>query len=263
MDASENKRSIAVVTGASGGFGKEFVRLLLEEDTVDEIWAVARNKEKLQKLSDEFGSRICVIPMDLTHPVERWAFAEKLEQEKVKIQFLVNNAGYAKFCAYDELGVEESLNMLELNCNAVVAMGLFCIPYMEQGSHIVNIASLAAFLPLPYLNLYSASKAFVRNYSRALNVELKQRGITVTAVCPGWMHTALFERADIGADHTIHIFRGMADPGKMAEQAFRDVKKKKDCSIPGSYAKMCHVAAKILPQKWMMKLWMIQQKMTK
>ena len=121
MDASENKRSIAVVTGASGGFGKEFVRLLLEEDTVDEIWAVARNKEKLQKLSDEFGSRICVIPMDLTHPVERRAFAEKLEQEKVKIQFLVNNAGYAKFCAYDELGVEESLNMLELNCNAVVA----------------------------------------------------------------------------------------------------------------------------------------------
>ena len=160
MDASENKRSIAVVTGASGGFGKEFVRLLLEEDTVDEIWAVARNKEKLQKLSDEFGSRICVIPMDLTNPVERRAFAEKLEQEKVKIQFLVNNAGYAKFCAYDELGVEESLNMLELNCNAVVAMGLFCIPYMEQGSHIVSIASLAAFLPLPYLNLYSASKAF-------------------------------------------------------------------------------------------------------
>ena len=96
MDASENKRSIAVVTGASGGFGKEFVRLLLEEDTVDEIWAVARNKEKLQKLSDEFGSRICVIPMDLTHPVDRRAFAEKLEQEKSKDPISGKQCGLCK-----------------------------------------------------------------------------------------------------------------------------------------------------------------------
>ena len=74
--------NIAIVTGASSGMGREFVRQLSGYVSVDEIWAVARNKEKLQKLSDEFGSRICVIPMDLTNPVERRAFAEKLEQEK-------------------------------------------------------------------------------------------------------------------------------------------------------------------------------------
>ena len=248
MDASENKRSIAVVTGASGGFGKEFVRLLLEEDTVDEIWAVARNKEKLQKLSDEFGSRICVIPMDLTHPVERRAFAEKLEQEKVKIQFLVNNAGYAKFCAYDELGVEESLNMLELNCNAVVAMGLFCIPYMEQGSHIVNIASLAAFLPLPYLNLYSASKAFVRNYSRALNVELKQRGITVTAVCPGAVATDLYNLS--GHYQRLGLRLGiLMRPERLARKGLRALFAGRRCVTPGAVNHLFMPLAALVPSR--------------
>ncbi len=261
MDASENKRSIAIVTGASGGFGKEFVRLLLAEDTLDEIWAIARSEEKLQKLKDEFGSRILTIPMDLTDPKARKRFAEKLETEDVVIRFLVNNAGYAKFCSYDDLGVEESLDMLELNCNAVVAMGLYCIPYMDRGSRMINIASLASFQPLPYLNLYSASKVFVRNYSRALNMELKEKGVTVTAVCPGWMDTALFERADIGANHTIRTFRGMGDPKRMAAHAFRDAKKGKDISVPGVYTKFCYAASKVLPQKWMMKLWLKQQNM--
>lgn len=261
MNACENKRSVAIVTGASGGFGKEFVRLLLAEDTLDEIWVIARSGEKLQKLKDELGSRIVAVPMDLTDSEARKRFAEKLETEDVVIRFLVNNAGYAKFCSYDELGVEESLDMLELNCNAVVAMGLYCIPHMERGSHILNIASLASFQPLPYLNLYSASKVFVRNYSRALHMELKERGVTVTAVCPGWMDTALYERADIGADHTIRIFRGMEDPKRMAEKAFRDAKKGKDISVPGMYTKFCYAASKVFPQKWMMKLWLKQQNM--
>lgn len=261
MREQNRKRRIAVVTGASGGFGKEFVRLLLAEDTVEEVWAVARNKEKLQKLEEECGSRIVPVPMDLTDPEEREAFAQRLKTEDVTIRFLVNNAGYAKFCTYEDLGIKDSLDMLELNCNAVVAMGLYCIPYMDQGSHIINIASQASFQPLPYLNLYSASKAFVRNYSRALNVELKEKGVTVTAVCPGWMDTALYERANIGAEHTIHNFSGMSKPGRAAEKAFHDAKKGKDISVPGIYTKICHFAAKVLPQKIMMKLWLLQQRM--
>ena len=72
--------------------------------------------------------------------------------------------------------------MIHVNIDAVVAMGLVCIPYMKKGSHLINIASQASFQPLPYQNIYSSTKSFVRNYSRALNVELKEKGIYVTAV---------------------------------------------------------------------------------
>jgi len=85
--------------------------------------------------------------------------------------------------------------MIDLNISSVVAMELVCIPYMTQGSHIINIASQAAFQPLPHQNIYSSTKSFVRNYTRALNVELKDKGITATAVCPGWMKTGLFDMA--------------------------------------------------------------------
>ena len=85
-----------------------------------------------------------------------------------------------------------------------------CIPYIKCGGHIINIASQSAFQPLPYLNIYSATKAFLRNYTRALNVELKDRGITATAVCPGWMNTGLLDRGAIGASHTVTNFAVMA-----------------------------------------------------
>lgn len=74
----------------------------------------------------------------------------------------------------------------------------------EKGSHILNIASQASFQPLPYQNIYSSTKAFVRNYTRALNVELREKGITATAVCPGWMKTGLYDRGIIDAKKSNH-----------------------------------------------------------
>ena len=81
-----------------------------------------------------------------------------------------------------------------MNIDAVVAMGLVCIPYMKKGSHLINIASQTSFQPLPYQNIYSSTKSFVRNYSRALNVELKEKLFMFTAVCPGWIKTDLYKR---------------------------------------------------------------------
>lgn len=255
------ERRIAIVTGASSGFGREFVRLLVKDDTIDEVWAVARNKERLQKLVTEFGDKIRTYSVDLADGEALNEFGDKIKAANGTICYLVNNAGYAKFCAYDDLSVEDSLNMIALNCNAVVALGLFCIPFMERGSHIINVASQASFQPLPYLNLYSASKAFVRNYSRSLNVELRDKGVTVTAVCPGWMDTAFYDRATIGAKKTIQHFSGMVKPDKVAEKALQDARKGKDISVYSCYTKISHFVAKILPQRAMMKLWLRQQKM--
>lgn len=256
-----SEKKIAIVTGASGGFGKEFVKLLLNECELDEIWAFGRNPIKLNKLINEFGNKIKPFCLDLSKTDEILSFTEILKKEKPVITYLINNAGFAKFCSYQDLSIEESVNMINLNCGGVVAMGLLCIPYMTKGSHILNIASQAAFQPLPYQNIYSSTKAFVRNYSRALNIELKEQNISVTAVCPGWMKTDLFETAIIGAKKATKKFRGMVTPDKAAKKALKDAKKGKDISVYSVYVKLCHMTAKLLPQRVMMKLWIMQQKL--
>ncbi len=253
------KKQIAIVTGAGGGFGREFVRLLAAEQDISEIWAIARNGEKLSALRSEFDT-VRPFCMDLTDRNVFERLKETLRKEDVRVRYLVNNAGFAKFCSYDDISTEESLNMVDLNIGAVVAMCLACIPHMQQGDRIVNIASQASFQPLPYMNLYAATKAFVRNYTRALHVELKEKGITATAVCPGWMHTGLFDRGEVGAAKGARRFVPMVSPAVVAQKALRDAKKGKDMSVFGAYVKSAHFVAKILPQKTMMKLWLRQQK---
>lgn len=255
------KKEIALITGANSGLGKEFVRQLLQED-VDEIWAIARDKEKLEKLIDEYGEKIKCFSMDLTERKNISLLQKQLEAEtNISIRFLVNNAGFAKFCSYDDLSVEESLNMIDLNIGAVVSVGLVCIPYMGAGSYLINIASQASFFPLPYQNIYSSTKVFVRNYTRALNVELRDRGVHAIAVCPGWIDTGLFERAMIGAKKATNRFNGIVKPDVVVKKAVKDAKKEKDLSIFGGTVKMTHILSKIIPQRLVMFLWIRLQRL--
>lgn len=254
------EKNIAIVTGASGGLGREFVRLLSSENEIVEIWAVARDISKLEQLKRQCPQKIQIFSYDLSSSADVNCFLDKIKRGGVNIKYLINNAGYAKFGAYDDISAEESLNMLDLDIKACVAVGLGCIDCMRGGAHIINIASQASFQPLPYLNLYSASKAFLRNYTRALNVELKEKHITATAVCPSWMDTGLLTRGRIGARKSVNNFKGMLLPSKVAQKALKDAERGKDISICGTYTKFCHFAAKLLPQRIMMKLWTHQQK---
>lgn len=252
-------KTIAIITGASAGLGREFTRILKDKKEICEIWAIARHREKLDKLRRQMGPKIVPISLDLSDAAQITDLGHRLAQSGVEVRYLVNNAGYAKFCSYGDLNIADSLNMINLNIGGVVAMGLTCIPYMPAGSHIINIASQAAFQPLPYQNLYSSTKAFVRNYTRALHVELKDRGITATAVCPGWLKTDLYDRANIGAAKATRNFFGMTTPDKVARKAVADADKGKDLSIYGLYVNFCHIGAKLLPQQTVMKIWLHQQ----
>ena len=253
-------KRIAVVTGASSGLGAEFVKLLLREPEIAEIWLIARNTEKLNQLAAGSGGRCKAVPLDLSEQRNIDAFAEMLRAEKISVRYLVNSAGYGKFGNYGDLSAEQSRNMIDLNISGTVGMCLACLPCMHRGCRILNIASLASAMPLPDLNIYAATKAFVRNYSRALHAELKPRGITVTAVCPGWMDTGFIANAQTGSRNSPTVFAAITAPGAVAEKALRDAKRGRDLSVYGIFPKLTYAAAKLLPQKAIMQGWMLMQK---
>lgn len=245
------RKRTAIVTGATGGLGKEFIRLMLKED-IDEIWAVARNKEKLESLREGSEDRIAVFSRDLSNAEELHSFESILREKNPEIVYLINNAGIGKMGAYDDFTVNDIEKTLDINCRAVAVLCRMCIPYMNRKSHMLNISSQASFQPDPYLNMYAATKAFVTSYSRALNREVQAKGITVTAVCPGWVDTELLLKE---MNHQKIKFPGLVTADMVAEKAIRDAKAGKDMSVCTVYVKFMQLFSKILPHKVIMDLW--------
>lgn len=245
-----NKR-IAIITGASGGIGKEFTKLMLQEE-VDEIWAIARNQEKLIALKEKLGDKITTISKDLSKPEELRSIGDLLKDQKPVIVYLINNAGIARMDSYQNFSIEEIMNTININCSALTVLCTLCIPYMEKGSKILNISSASSFQPLPYLNLYAATKVFEKSYSRSLNMELKGTGITSTAVCPSWVDTDLLMKELNGKKIK---FPGIITPDRVAIKALKDAKRGKDMSVCTFYVKYLHMLAKLLPQKMIMNTW--------
>ena len=190
---------IAVVTGASSGFGRIFVSELQKCcKTLDEIWVVARRKERLMELAEKASIPIRVFGADLSKKNWDREFAEALKSENPTVRILINCAGYGKTGHCRELGVDEQLGMIDVNCRALTKMTLLCLPYLGSHGRIIQVSSAAAFAPQPGFAVYAASKAYVLSFSRALREEVAPKGISVTTVCPGPSETEFFLRAARG-----------------------------------------------------------------
>ncbi len=150
-----------------------------------------------------------------------------------------------------DFNAEEIEKTIMLNCNVPVTLTNYCIPYMKNGSKIINVSSAAAFQPVHLINLYAATKAFEHSYSRALNMELKPVGITVTAVSPSWVDTDMLSKEINGSKVK---FPGIVSPQKVAEKAIKDSKKGKDVSVCSFYVKCQHLNVKLLPHNLVMHL---------
>lgn len=250
------KKKILIVTGATGGLGREFVKSLLNEE-IDEIWAVARNIDKLKKLKEDFGEKIIIIAADLSKDKSLELIEERLQKDNPIVSYLINNAGGGRMGSSDEFSREEIESHMMVHCTAIAILCNLCIPYMQEGCHIINMASQSAFQPVPYINLYAASKAFARSYSRALNVELKSRGIITTVACPGWIKTDLIEDKRNGKEIQ---FPALALAEDVVAKILKDAKKGKDMSAYGIYVKWMHLLTKIFPHKLVMRTWVKQIK---
>ena len=255
---------IAIVTGASSGMGREFVRQLSAYVQVDEIWAVARRREALEALKAETPVPVRPVVLDLLKSESFDELRSLLEGEQPEIALLVNAAGFGKFGAYHKTTIEDDCRMIDLNCKALLVMTRLCIPYMKPGSHILELDSLSAFQPVPYITTYGATKAFVLSYSRAMNRELKEKGIRVMAMNPGWVKTEFFRHAFQSNDGEVQYFDRLYEAADVVRTGLHDLyKTKKDCSIHGLPVKLQVLAVKLVPHRFVMDIWLNQQKKAK
>ena len=253
---------VAVITGASSGIGREFVRQIAQaEPDIQEIWAIARRESLLESLQREVPVPVRAIPLDLSSMDFVESFRALLSSEKPEIALLVNGAGFGKFGSEGEIAFRDAMDMIHVNCRAPVAMTRLCLPYLPHGGRIIQIASTASFQPLPEATIYAATKAFLRSYSRALQVECKTRGITVTALCPGWVDTNFIPTARKNANgKAVTKFWFLSQAPKVVSAALKASHKGKDMCVPGVMNKLHHAAAKLIPQKAVMAVWIKSQK---
>lgn len=248
-------RNVAIVTGASSGAGREFVRQLDSGagGPLAEIWIVARRQDRLEDLAHECVTPTRVFALDLCDPASFDAIDAALgEDAAINVQWLINSAGFGKFGDFGSIGERGNVGMVRLNCLAVVEMCYRCLLHMHSGSRIVNMASVAALVPQPQLTVYSASKRFVLDFSRALDAELGDVGIHVTAVCPKFMDTEFLSKPG-NAEAVGHMtWIGFENPTHMVSTALAAAIRGRAVCIPSPDMKVVHVLTKLLPTRLVM-----------
>ncbi len=255
---------VAIVTGASSGMGREFVLQLSQYVQVDEIWVIARREQALEALKGQVSVPVRPIAMDLCNTESFAALAALLAEEKPEISLLVNAAGFGKFGVFDQIPLEEDCRMIDLNCKALVAVTRVCLPYMHRGSHILQLDSLSAFQPVPYIATYGATKSFVLSYTRACNAELKMRGIRMMAMNPGWVKTEFFDHALQTNGNAVQYYNHLYEAKDVVATGLKDLyKSKKDVSVHGLPIRNQVRLVKLLPHSIVMKVWIAQQKKAK
>ena len=245
--------------------GREFVLQLSQYVKVDEIWAIARRGDALESLKKEVNVPVRPISLDLCEKSSFDTMVKLLEEEKPDVKLLVNAAGFGKFGAYHKVSLEDESRMIDLNCKAVVLLTRLVLPYMEKGSHILQLDSLSAFQPVPYITTYGATKAFVLSYCRAMNRELKGKGVRMMAMNPGWVKTEFFDHAfQTNSDNEVKFFDRLYEAKDCVATGLKDLyRTKKDYSIHGLPIKLQVLAVKFVPHSIVMNIWLNQQKKAK
>ncbi|MCR5215793.1 MAG: SDR family NAD(P)-dependent oxidoreductase [Lachnospiraceae bacterium] len=246
-----SKENIAIITGASSGMGREFVHQVMAlYPKFDAIWVIARRADRLELLRREYPDKK-VIPfvLDLTKAEDLEAFKTKLEVEMPNVRLLVNAAGFGRVGRFDANDATCASDMVNLNCMALTTITNLVLQHMPGRSRIINLASIASFAPQPNFAVYAATKAYVLSFSRALRQELKNREITVTAVCPGPVETEFFTVADPTQETPWIKQLMMDDPKAVVEQALWDTSYGKEISIHLPSMKALAVLEKIVPHR--------------
>ncbi|QKE71500.1 SDR family oxidoreductase [Arthrobacter citreus] len=240
-----------LITGASGGIGKELAFLFAKDGF--NLVLVARSYENLLKVKSEIESysnnKIHLFSKDLSKENEITSLQKELIEEKIQIDYLVNNAGFGLFGEFVNTSLDEELNMIDLNIRTVTHLTkLFLKGMVERNKGgVMNIASTAAFQPGPLMAVYYATKSYVLSFSEALSNELKGTNVKITAVCPGATETNFGDRANM---HESKLFQsGVGNVKDVAKVAYKGFNDEKTIVIPGVTNKILATSVRFMPRK--------------
>ncbi len=239
-----------IITGASSGLGAEFAQLAVREGA--KVVLIARSVPDLEAVAakiDPQGVSSVVLGIDLAAPDAGEAIARELEARGLYCDILINNAGFALFGDAIGLDRETQLGIIDVNLRAATDLMLRFLPSMvERGrGHVLNVGSVASFVPGPRMAVYFATKAYLLSLSQALMLEIRGSGVTVTCLCPGPLKTPFLARA--GADKTA-LFKGLRKlhAAEVARAGWEAMKAGRALCVPGIGNKVAVTATRFLPR---------------
>jgi len=249
---SPSPRHTVVVTGASSGIGEHLARRLAARG--HGLTLVARRTDRLQVLADELqvdlGVEVEVAPADLTDPDDRAALAERLRTGPRTLAGLCNNAGFGSYGHFHELPAAREHEMIHLNVLALHELTAAAIRAMlpQAEGAILNVASIAAFQPLPGMATYAATKAFVQSFSEAIHAELAGTGISVTTLSPGPSPTEFGDRAGVGVFPRVAVVPTTVPPEAVAEAGVQGMERGRRSVIPGALPQASALGGRLVPR---------------
>jgi short-subunit dehydrogenase len=247
----------ALITGASNGIGYELAKVHAEQG--DNLILVARTKSKLDELKKELEGKYKVqvhtIGKDLSHPDAAKEVYDELKHERISVDYLINNAGFGDYGLFAECDWNRQEQMINLNVTTLVHLTWLFLPGMirKKSGKILNVASTASFQPGPTMSVYFASKAFVLSYSEAINNEVREHGVTVTALCPGATHSG-FQAAASMQDSKLFEGNNFPTSREVAEFGYKAMMKGKAVVIHGLKNKILANSVRFAPRSLVVKM---------
>lgn len=241
----------ALITGASSGIGLELANIMASRK--HNLILVARNEPALlnlkQSLTQQFGVSVEVIAMDLSLPKQAEALYQACKSKQLSVNCLVNNAGFGDYGKFDSAKVSTYAEMLQLNVITLTELTAYFLAEMKQrrSGRIMNVGSIAAFQPNPGLAAYGASKAYVMQFTEALNYELRGTGVSVTLLSPGVTETGFVSRANM--HHAANAQNGLMTAHAVALAGYEAMMAGKLNITPGWKNKVITFGSKIMPSR--------------
>ena len=250
-------KGAALITGASAGIGLELAKLFAADG--HDLILVARRAETLNSLATELRQRLGIAahvrPADLSDPAAPSQLCDWVAAQGLAVDILVNNAGFGALGPFADLPVERQLGIVDLNVRALTELTHRFLPAMRarRGGRILNVASVAGFLPGPYMAVYYATKAYVVSFSDALAEELAGSGITVTCLCPGFTATEFQAVAGMSGLRALARIRPMSAEA-VARLGYRGLMDGRRTVVTGAQNRIGVFGMRLMPRRWLAKL---------
>ena len=249
-------RPTALITGASAGIGHDLAHVFAQHQ--HDLVLTARDRNRLEELSSQLhmqnGVTVHVLPADLADPIAPQRLLDAVRERSIAVDVLVNNAGFGTHGPFSQSELAAQLSMIQVNVTALVHLTRVFLPGMleRRAGKILNVGSMAGFMPGPFMSTYYATKAFVMSHSMALSRELRGSGVSVTVLCPGPTRTEFKERAGM-RDANLFKMRSM-DSMTVARAGFIGLMRGQRIVVPGASNKLVAFASRMLPRGTMARI---------